>query len=395
LSLLACVSGFGIFQLVSTNNKNRSVYCSNNIKTSDQIITIGIADFGKQNNQINNIETDIELELRKKLQYPFVRICRIQSTVTSPLEAKNLSEDWSDILGKNGLIIWGDGIRIGIEVLNTKLPSPDPWLINSSKGLTYNAEVITLRMSSIVAGLRDNLEEQTLVLSNSLASLKEKSKMKKDNLFDLYEIYHNLGGLYYADCEKTKSKCQEALNEYRNIDSTYPYYPYIILDITFLAETLGNYELAFKEVNKLINMTEKNLDNDIILEAISRRARLFLQKKQFDLASKDLEKLLELNPANGRIKAASVRADYKYQVDRITKDLDYVQKSNLGIYQKLEIGEIYFQVGDFDKSQQLLKTVICGEIDEKILFNRLRKYNQSLEVTTKFIFELEKKKSSC
>ena len=58
LILLACISGFGIFQFVSTNNKNRSVYCSNNIKTSNQLITIGIADFGKQNSQINNIETD-------------------------------------------------------------------------------------------------------------------------------------------------------------------------------------------------------------------------------------------------------------------------------------------------------------------------------------------------
>ena len=238
--------------MVSKNNKNRSVYCSNNIKTSNQIITIGIADFGKQNNQISNIdiETDIELELRNKLQYPFVRICHIQSTVTKPLEAKNLSEDWSNILGKNGLIIWGDGTRIGIEVLNTELPPLETWLIVPSKGITYNIEVITLRMSGIVAALRDNPEEQTLILSNSLASLKKKSEMKKDNLVDLYEIYHYLGGLYYADCEKTKSKCQEALNEYRNIDSTYPYYPYIILDITFLEEMLGNYKLALEQVNK-------------------------------------------------------------------------------------------------------------------------------------------------
>ena len=398
LILLACISGFGIFQLVSTNNKNRSVYCSNNIKTSNQIITIGIADFGKQNNQISNIdiETDIELELRNKLQYPFVRICHIQSTVTKPLEAKNLSEDWSNILGKNGLIIWGDGTRIGIEVLNTELPPLETWLIVPSKGITYNIEVITLRMSGIVAALRDNPEEQTLILSNSLASLKKKSEMKKDNLVDLYEIYHYLGGLYYADCEKTKSKCQEALNEYRNIDSTYPYYPYIILDITFLEEMLGNYKLALEQVNKLINITEKNQDNDMLLDAISRRARLFLQQKQFDRASKDLERLLELNPTNGRIKAASVRAEYKYQFDQVAKDLDYVQKLNLELFDRLEIGEIYFQVGDFHKSQQLLKTVICEpEIDAKILFDNLKKYNQSPDITTKIISYLEKIKSSC
>lgn len=396
LILLACISGFGIFQLVSTNNKNRSVYCSNNIKISNQIITIGIADFGKQNNQISNIETDIELELRNKLQYPFVRICHIQSTVTKPLEAKKLSEDWSNILGKNGLIIWGDGARIGIEVLNTELPSPDPWLILPSKGLTYNAEVITLRMSDIVAGLRDNPEEQILILSNSLASLKKRSEMKQDNLFDLYEIYHYLGSLYYEECEKTKSKCQEAFNVYQNIDSTYPYYPYIILDVTFLAEMLDNHKLALEQVDKLINMTETNLDNDMLLDAISRRARLFLQKKQFDLASKDLKRLLELNPTNGRIKAASVRAEYQYQVDQVAKDLDYLQKLNLGTFERLEIGQIYFQIGDFNKSQQLLNGVICDpKIDAKILFDNLKLYDQSPDITTKIISDLEKKKSSC
>ena len=87
--------------------------------------------------------------------------------------------------------------------------------------------------------------------------------MKKDNLVDLYEIYHYLGGLYYADCEKTKSKCQEALNEYRNIDSTYPYYPYIILDITFLEEMLGNYKLALEQVNKLINIIISIVESNI------------------------------------------------------------------------------------------------------------------------------------
>ncbi len=398
LILLACISGIGIFHLVNTNNKNRSSYCPNNIKKSDQIITIGIAAFGKQNNLTNNIETDVELELRNKLQYPFVRICYIQSTVTSPLEAKNLSEDWSNILGKNGIIIWGDGIRIGIEVLNNKFSSPKSWLIVPSKGVNYNTEVITLKTSGIIADLRDNPEEKTLILSNSLASLKERSEMRKDNLFDLYEIYHILGRLYYEDCEQNeqnKSKCQEALNEYQNIDSTYPYYPYIILDITVLEERLGRYELAFEQVNKLIDITRKNLGKDIVLDAISRRARLFLQKKQFALANKDLEKLLELNPTKGKIKAASVRAEYKYQVDQVAKDLEDVQKSNLGFYQRLEIGEIYFQIGDLNKSQQLLATVICSKIDQKSLFNRLRKYNQSLDITTKFIFELEKKKSSC
>jgi tetratricopeptide (TPR) repeat protein len=220
--------------------------------------------------------------------------------------------------------------------------------------------------------------------------------MKKDHLFDLYEIYHYLGRLYYEECEKTKSKCQEALNEYQKIDSTYPYYPYIILDVTFLAETLGDYKLALEQVNDLINISTKNSDNDMLLEAISIRARLFLQKEQFDRANKDLQKLLTLSPTNGRIKAASVRAEYKYQVDQVVKDLDYVQKLNIGTFDRLKIGEIYFQIGDFNKSQQLLNTVICDpDIDSEILFDRLKKYNQSLDTTTKFIFELEKKKSIC
>ena len=134
----------------------------------------------------------------------------------------------------------------------------------------------------------------------------------------------------------------------------------------------------------------------MLLDAISRRARLFLQQKQFDRASKDLERLLELNPTNGRIKAASVRAEYKYQFDQVAKDLDYVQKLNLELFDRLEIGEIYFQVGDFHKSQQLLKTVICEpEIDAKILFDNLKKYNQSPDITTKIISYLEKIKSSC
>jgi len=199
LILLACLSGFGVFQLVSINNKNRSVYCSSSIKSSDQTITIGIADFGKQNNQINNIETDIELELRNKLQYPFVRICRIKSTATNPLEAKNLSEDWSNILGKNGLIIWGNENRIGIVILDNTFTSPQPLTIDSNTNTFYVSKLVMLTTSYHLIRLIKNENEKLNILNTSLLFV-EKDRIKLESIFpqELSEIYYRMGQLLQA-----------------------------------------------------------------------------------------------------------------------------------------------------------------------------------------------------
>ena len=400
LILLACISGFGVFQLVNTNNKNRSSYCPNNIKISDQIITIGIADFGKQNNQTNNIETDIELELRNKLQYPFVRICRIKSTVTSPIEAKNSSEDWSDILGKNGLIIWGNETRIGIVMLNNTYTSPQPLTIDSNINTFYIAKLVMLTTSYHLIRLVKDENEKLNIINTSLLFI-EKDRIKLENIFpqELSKIYYRTGQLLTSinsldnSCDKVVEKCQEAIQAFQNVIRVDPENYEAIYLVGILAQNLKRYDLALQKYNQLISSsTQKRL-----LESLTRRAEILLEQKNYVDVEKDLARLSNSYPTQGRIAKIQIRIDREYQIEKIYEDLDYLAKVKLEEENYLDIGNIYFRLRRFDKHRNYFEEKLLCKIDLLKLEKILENYNQSEPQADvkEFSKKLKSKKQVC
>ena len=182
--------------------------------------------------------------------------------------------------------------------------------------LTVVDLIIVLKTGIEVVRLIENKLDKVKILSDLIVSMNA-NKIRKNISSELSEAYHNLAELYYIDCENARTNCQEALDTYRKINPNYDNYRFIILDIVFVAETLGDYELAIQKLNELIDISKKSEDNKVLLESIYRRAKLFLKRKSFSEADKDLAELSKIHDIEGRIMRVSLRVEFDYQLHKL------------------------------------------------------------------------------
>jgi len=188
-------------------------------------------------------------------------------------------------------------------------------------------------------------------------------------------------------------KCQEAIQAFQNVIRVDPGNYEAIYLVGMLAQNLKKYDLALQKYNQLISISTPKM----LMESLTRRAEIFLEQKKYVDAEKDLNRLSNYYPIQGRIAKMQIRIDRHYQIEKIYEDLDYLAKVKLEEENYIDIGNIYFRLRRFDNHRKYFEEKLLCKIDLLKLEKILENYNQSeLQADVKeFYKKLKNKKQVC